>query len=283
MTPALLAALALQTTAPATTPPGSSPAAPPEVPVAEPVAAPVAEPEPIRTQPIPTGTDREEPDPTVQAPPPPPSPRATQDQRGAALAGEGASPVQVVGGTAQVVSTAPVVTYRPPSVRPFEMGAVEGSGLVPPASMRPALPERPVTLDQYRASYELPKTSVELTYEQGVQARLAQASGRMGRLDGPWTVSAPDGSPLLALLVVDPGDGDEIEGAWRDLRRRAPVGDAGVLLSVGRDGEAVVVRFLEPGRSDPTVLRLFPEGGARWRGSLQRPGAAAEPVSASRG
>lgn len=161
--------------------------------------------------------------------------------------------------------------YEARSIRPFEMNAT-----VPPAPVPYApgandhIPDAPVTVDAYRNSYEGPPSSVEKAYEAGVKRNFDAQQVRMGPMDGSWMVRTQSGAPFMALMLADRGRADsEIEGAWRSLGGRPGASHSGFLLSVGREGQTLVVRWYP---SDDTgninVMRLKPSPDGRWTGSV---------------
>ncbi|ALL15012.1 hypothetical protein [Caulobacter henricii] len=108
----------------------------------------------------------------------------------------------------------------------------------------------------------------EQLYEMRVKGSIVAAQGLQGPLDGGWKVYGADGLPLYALQLVDPaGDSRPVEGAWRDIRRAGAVGSTGLIESVERAGESLVVRF-SPRLDQTAVLTLSPAGTSRWSGNL---------------
>ena len=162
--------------------------------------------------------------------------------------------------------------YEPPAVRPFEMP--EPPALTPDApvpygaSALDRVPAAPVKVEAYRRSYEAAPDAREQLYEAGIRRNFDAAQSRMGPLDGLWTVRAENGAPVFSVLLSDPGRPDaEIEGAWRTL---GPTPKSGFILSVGREGERLVVRWYDrEGSGEPAVMRLVPAPGGGWRGALQ--------------
>lgn len=147
---------------------------------------------------------------------------------------------------------APSPAYSDPPVRPFEPTGplVTGPDAVPSPPLRHP-PEAPVSVDAYRGHYESPPGPVERAYEQGVAQAERTMDGRMGALDGRWTVADDTGRPLFTLLLYDAGSGSPVEGAWRDDQGRI-----GVAASVPREDGATVL-VLE-GRCE---LRIAPAAG----------------------
>lgn len=161
--------------------------------------------------------------------------------------------------------------YESRSIRPFEMNATVPTAPVPYApGANDHIPDAPVTVDAYRHSYEGPLSSVEKAYEAGVKRNFDAQQVRMGPLDGSWMVRTQSGAPFMALMLSDRGRADaEIEGAWRSLGARPGASRSGFLLSVGREGQTLVVRWYP---SDDTgnisVMRLKPSPDGRWSGSV---------------
>lgn len=173
------------------------------------------------------------------------------------------------------VAPPPAVRPGPRSVRPFEMPAVVPTEPVPYAT-EIRLPDAPVTLDGYRGQYEPPKDVIQLRFERGVADTLRRAATLAGAMEGAWRVTDPDGRPLYDLALIDPGaPGEEIEGAWRDLRRPGALNASGPLLSASSDGAGgLVLRFFEAGRTTPSVLSLRRVGPSRYTGELAGAGQA---------
>lgn len=186
-------------------------------------------------------------------------------------------------GAADSVATAPPATapaeapaptpkqpqpYQPSSVRPFEMPAAPPNAPVPYSpSANDRIPDRPVTLEAYRRSYEGDPDPRERSYDAGVKRNFDAQQVRMGPLDGSWTVRSRSGAPILVLMLHDPGRaGAEIEGAWR----LASGAKSGFLVSVAREGQHLVIRWYD--REDTgnmSVMRLLPGADGRWSGTVQ--------------
>jgi len=198
---------------------------------------------------------KEEPDPIAAA-------DAAERKRDREFAGPGSAAVQTLDVGAAPVSPTPA--YKPPPVRPFEMPAYpRWTGATPSESAPPAAA---VTVERYSRSYEGPKTEVEQVYEAGVKSAAARAQARLGPLDGMWTLTREDGSPLYVVAFADDGAG-AAEAAWRDLRKRPGPGAVGAASSVAREGDDLTIRFYPQGAALQSVLRLRSDRG-RWRGTL---------------
>jgi len=150
------------------------------------------------------------------------------------------------------VPTAPVAPHKPT--------------LLPIPLPEPARPD-PVAGSPATASGTAPMPA-EQVYELRIRASVAAAQGLQGPLDGGWTVRDPEGVALYTLQLVDPASGNgPVEGAWRDVRRPGSVGSTGLIDTVERSGEAVVVRF-SPLAGQAAVLTVNPVDETRWSGSL---------------
>ena len=113
----------------------------------------------------------------------------------------------------------------------------------------------------------------ERIYELRVKGSIVAAQGLQGPLDGGWKVKGPDGSTLYTLQIVDPAGGyGPVEGAWRDVRRPGAVGSTGLIETVDRTGQNLIVRF-NPRPDQTSVLTLTPAGETRWSGNLYEAGA----------
>lgn len=114
-----------------------------------------------------------------------------------------------------------------------------------------------------------PLTPADVSYQNRILSNFQQAQGRLGPLDGRWTVTGPAGD-LYALQLNDPGAGESrMEGAWRDLRR----GRIGLVESISREGDAVVLRFVEDDAHHPVEVRLRAAMGRGWVGEAVTPDA----------
>jgi hypothetical protein len=167
------------------------------------------------------------------------------------------------------VSTSPLDQLEPqPSVRPFEMPATAHNGPVPYAAADADV-KAPVKVEDYHRSYEGPKDSTEAYYDAGVKGAFAADQALRGRLDGIWVVSAADGSPLLSLVISDPGGTEpQLGGAWRDLSRAPGPDSSGLIDQAFREGQGVVLRIRLSEASPALTLRLQPSTDGRWRGEI---------------
>jgi len=160
------------------------------------------------------------------------------------------------------------VSGAPQAVRPFEMPAATPAAPIPYGSAAlDRIPTAPVEVEDYRRSYEAAPDALEQLYQAGIQRTFDAQQVRMGPLDGQWTVRTEAGSAMLSLLINDAGPGSDLEGAWRQL---GPRSKTGLLLSVSREGEALVVSWYDrEGSGDPAVMRLRPQPGGAWRGTVR--------------
>ena len=181
------------------------------------------------------------------------------------------------------VSTEPQDQLEPaPMVRPFEMPAAAPPAPVPYADATD--PKTPVKVEDYQRSYEGPKDSVEAYYDAGVRGAFQAEQALHGGLDGMWILSAADGSPLLSLVISDPGEGQgRLGGAWRDLARPHDPAASGLIDDMVREGRTVIVHIRLRENAPAATLRLTQAGDGRWRGQLQDAVAARAVVMERRG
>lgn len=109
-------------------------------------------------------------------------------------------------------------------------------------------------------------------YDAQVRRDAQAAEALQGPLDGGFLLAGPDGRPLYAFQLVDPGAaGAELEGAWRGLARHPRRGDSGFVALIAYDGPRLVLRFEErPGRL--VVVTVEPGQDSGWRGRMWRLG-----------
>lgn len=194
--------------------------------------------------------------PPVYTPPPPPaapSPyTATYPTRG---------PVPYTPGPVPYTPR-PVAPYNPPP-----------SSYTPQTYARPAPPKlsAPVHVDEYDKTPERPLNPTELGYETRLRSSFASAQGLQGPLDGAWTLSTNGGQPLYTLLFVDKGRG-QLEGAWRDPRRRGSTDSSGFLAGVQRMGSQLSASFQPRPGAQATTITLNPASGGTWSGELYEDG-----------
>ena len=187
------------------------------------------------------------------------------------FAGPGSESILTLGGQGPA-EPPPVNLYQPPAIRPYE--PAEQIIEAEPAQF---LPPTPVPLERYRRDYEAPPAPAEIDYQRGVERAFAAGQRRMGELDGVWRL-APEGpaaGDTYQLVLTDPTPEGGVEGAWR-LTSAPPEAQAvGLLMSVGREGRGVLIRFRAPGALAPTEVRLEEIADGQWRGAL-RDGAGVE-------
>lgn len=198
---------------------------------------------------------------------------AAQDPAGPSPAGEpvATAPPAEAADPAPPTPSAPQ-PYQPPSVRPFEMPDTAPDSPVPYSpSANDRIPDKPVTLEAYRRSYEGPPDARERVFDAGVKRNFDAQQVRMGPLDGPWVVRSRTGAPVMYVMLHDPGRPDaEIEGAWRLAGGRSGNARSGFLVSVAREGQTLVIRWYD--RDDTgnmSVMRLLPGADGRWSGTVQ--------------
>jgi hypothetical protein len=172
--------------------------------------------------------------------------------------------------------------YQPPAVRPFEM-STGLPGAPVPYTVDENIPDAPVTVEAYRRSYEGPPDTVERAYQAGIKRNFDAQQVRMGPLDGAWTVRTQGGAGFMALMLADPGRADqEIEGAWRSLSSRGGQKRSGFLLSIGKEGQSLVLRWYpSDDTGNITVMRLNPTPDGHWSGDV-RAGDVEFPVTMAR-
>jgi hypothetical protein len=119
--------------------------------------------------------------------------------------------------------------------------------------------------------------------EVAIRAAYQYAENQQGPLDGRWSLTAQDGTPLFAFVMADTGGAPSsraaspgapaIEGAWRDLRRAGGYSGSGLLMSVTHLADTVEIRFEETYPGGATVVTLHADAGGVWSGSLTEDGA----------
>lgn len=162
------------------------------------------------------------------------------------------------------------VPYTPRPVAPYNPAPTT---YAPQTYSRPAAPKlsAPVHVDEYDKTPEAPLNSVELGYETRLRSSFASAQGMQGPLDGAWTLSTTGGQPLYALLFVDKGRG-QLEGAWRDPRRRGATDASGFMTDVRRIGAQLSASFQTKPGVGATTITLNPAASGTWTGVLDEAG-----------
>jgi hypothetical protein len=139
-----------------------------------------------------------------------------------------------------------------------------------PRVVRPQLTE-PVHIDEVGKTPDAPPRVQDLAYESRLRSSFASAQGFQGPLDGGWTLSAAGEGDLYALVLVDKARG-EVEGAWRDLRRKGALAGSGFVDDIQRTGGGLTLRFT-PGANAVTSTATLQGGyGGVWTGELDEGG-----------
>lgn len=167
--------------------------------------------------------------------------------------------------------------YERPAVRPYEppsdfgreaaQGDSEGS-----VYRRPL--RASVAVNDYHHSYEVSPTDAEIAYDQGVIHAERESDGRMGPLDGRWTLRDGQGGVIAHLVLFDAGEDWSIEGAWMRPGRPGAAGALAPLEDVSRAADGSLSARL----GDLGVLTLSPSVGGGWASMLRR-GYDATPVA----
>lgn len=169
--------------------------------------------------------------------------------------------------------TTPAVPEEPdtaaqPVTRQPDLEAGLPSGPQPYAPPPPKL-DRPVQLEETGRSPDTPSVR-DLAYDSRIRSSFAAAQRFQGPLDGEWTLSAAGAGDLYAFKLSDRGRG-EVEGAWRDLRRKGALDGSGFIDEVARTDTDVVLKFRPEGAAAVTVT-LQNAVGAIWPGQLVQGG-----------
>lgn len=173
--------------------------------------------------------------------------------------------------------TSPDRPYERPTVRPYEppsdfgretaQGDSEGSVYRRPLTAS-------VVVDDYRHSYEVSPTDAEVAYDQGVTQAERDSDGRMGPLDGRWTLRDGRGRVIAHLVLFDAGEDWSIEGAWMRPGRPGAAGALAPVEEISRAADGSLSARL----GDLGVLTLTPSIGGVWASTLRR-GDDATPVA----
>lgn len=186
----------------------------------------------------------------------------------------GASPYPYAAPTAPGLPSAPMpYTPAPYTPRPVAPYNPPPSAYVPPVYTRPAPPRltAPVHVDEYDKTPEAPLNGAELGYETRLRSSFASAQGLQGPLDGAWMLRGAGGQPLYSLLFVDKGLG-QLEGAWRDPRRRGATDSSGFLAGVQRMGAQLSASFYPLPGAPAATITLNPSADGAWSGELDEGG-----------
>jgi hypothetical protein len=162
-----------------------------------------------------------------------------------------------------------------PVVRPFEMPkAYQPAAPLAYDALPSATPKTAVAVEKYRGDYEGPADEQQRYYLAGVAGHFETEQAMMGALDGEWTVTA-NNAPLFTMILNDGGEGQAVEGAWRDLRAGHP-SNMGVIDSVDH-GDLIKLKISfhsgDGDRLEPTVLTLTRQPDGRWSGEMNDAGA----------
>lgn len=161
--------------------------------------------------------------------------------------------------------------YTPPAYSPpvYTPPPYAPPAYVPPRPRRPQL-TAPVHIDEIGKTPEAPPTATDLSYEARMRSSFNSAQGMQGPLDGAWSLKA-GGSELYDLQLVDSGSGN-LEGAWRDPRRRGATDASGFIDTISRIGGQLIIRLTPRPGAEPTVITLNPDSSGGWSGDLTERG-----------
>lgn len=162
------------------------------------------------------------------------------------------------------------VPYTPRPVAPYNPAPTTYAPQTYSRAPAPKL-SAPVHVDEYDKTPEAPLNPVELGYETRLRSSFASAQGMQGPLDGAWTLSTTGGQPLYSLLFVDKGRG-QLEGAWRDPRRRGATDSSGFMAGVQRIGSELRASFQSRPGGPATTITLNPAASGTWTGVLDEAG-----------
>ena len=170
-------------------------------------------------------------------------------------------------------STPPVVT-APPAAEP---APAPTAPLPPPPNipkptpgpLRPqgaaVGPAAPAFIDDPAVTPDGPPTDRDANYQNRLLNTFQASQGRQGPLDGPWTVTTAAGE-LFRLQITDPGAAEgRIEGAWLNMQRSGGPA-SGFIDQVTREGDALLLRFVEGNAARPTEIRLKSGPNGEWIG-----------------
>ena len=161
--------------------------------------------------------------------------------------------------------------YRPPVYTPpvYTPPLYTPPPYVAPAPRRPRL-TAPVHIDEIGKTPEAPPTAVDLSYEARMRSSFNSAQGLQGPLDGAWSLRA-GGADLYDLQLVDSGSGN-LEGAWRDPRRRGANDASGFIDTISRVGGQLIIRLTPRPGAEPSILMLNADSNGTWSGDLTERG-----------
>lgn len=161
--------------------------------------------------------------------------------------------------------------YTPPAYSPpvYTPPPYAPPAYVPPRPRRPQL-TAPVHIDEIGKTPEAPPTATDLSYEARMRSSFNSAQGMQGPLDGAWSLKA-GGSELYDLQLVDSGSGN-LEGAWRDPRRRGATDASGFIDTISRIGGQLIIRLTPRPGAEPSILMLNADSNGAWSGELTERG-----------
>ena len=164
---------------------------------------------------------------------------------------------------------------EPGLVAPAPAGTLTSAGL-PTAPIPYAAPARPqltepVHIDETGRTPDAPPRVQDLAYESRLRSSFASAQGFQGPLDGGWTLAVAGEGDLYALELVDRARG-EVEGAWRDLRRKGALAGWGFVDDIVRSGGNLTLRFTPEAGGASAVATLRGGYGDAWTGELDEGG-----------
>ena len=118
---------------------------------------------------------------------------------------------------------------------------------------------------------DAPARVQDLAYESRLRSSFASAQGFQGPLDGGWTLAVAGEGDLYALELVDRARG-EVEGAWRDLRRKGALAGSGFVDDIVRSGGDLTLRFTPEAGGASATATLRGGYGDSWTGELDEGG-----------
>lgn len=196
------------------------------------------------------------------------------DEETAEARGVGAAPAPAGETPAPAPASAPQVL---PPAAPVALPATQPSPYnpapaytPPPAPRRPLL-ARPVNIDEHDKTPEAPLNYVEQGYEDRLRSSFAAAQGMQGPLDGAWTLRTRGGQQLYSLQLVDKGL-SQLEGAWRDPRRKGATEASGFLADIYRSGSQLTASFYPRPGAGIATLTLSAGPSGQWTGELTEDG-----------
>lgn len=135
-----------------------------------------------------------------------------------------------------------------------------------------------MTIDAYDPRVEAFRFPEDRAYEATILGGAAAAQGRQGTLDGAWDLGGETGAAMFRFQLVQPGEGEPVDGAWRNLTAARGAGAgargaSGFVLAAQEPGR-LILRFYEPGAAAPVMVTLRPTADGAWRGEMVREGAA---------